>query len=50
VAPNGKVLCRASGIKEELRTVTIDLKLARDKRVTSKNNALKDRREEFYHL
>jgi predicted amidohydrolase len=50
VAPSGEVLCRASRLKEEFQTVTIDLKLARDKRVTSKNNVLKDRRGEFYHL
>ncbi|MFQ5330195.1 MAG: nitrilase-related carbon-nitrogen hydrolase [Thermodesulfobacteriota bacterium] len=49
VAPGGEVLCRASGTKEALEVVDIDLKCARDKRMTS-NDILKERRVEFYQL
>lgn len=48
VQPDGKVLYRASGNKEETKVIEIDPKIARDKRVTSSNDIFNDRREEFY--
>ena len=43
VAPNGKVIYRASPTGEESVVRNIDEAVARDKAVTSKNNLLKDR-------
>lgn len=48
VAPNGKILYRASGNREEIGIIEIDSKIARDKNITSLNNIFVDRRKEFY--
>ncbi|MFQ5585552.1 MAG: nitrilase-related carbon-nitrogen hydrolase [Thermodesulfobacteriota bacterium] len=50
VAPNGTLLCRASGHKEETRVMEMDIKLARDKKITPLNNIFNDRRGEFYEV
>jgi len=43
VNPNGEIVYRASDTKEECVVRSIDLRKARDKNVTSKNNLLRDR-------
>jgi len=43
VTPRGQVLYRASGTREECVVRNIDLKLARNKSITPKNNLLRDR-------
>jgi predicted amidohydrolase len=43
VNPEGEVIYRASDTKEECVVRSIDLRTARDKNVTSKNNLLRDR-------
>lgn len=48
VAPDGKVLGRASVDMEEVLTVDLDLSVALDKMVTPRNHVLKDRRVELY--
>ncbi|HAG49805.1 MAG: acyltransferase [Deltaproteobacteria bacterium GWC2_42_51] len=48
VAPNGKILYRASGNREEIGIIEIDPKVARDKNITSLNNIFVDRRKKFY--
>ena len=48
VAPDGKVLRRASVDMEEVLTVDLDLSVALDKMVTPRNHVLKDRRVELY--
>jgi predicted amidohydrolase len=50
VGPDGKVLYRAAKGKTEARVVKIDPKRARDKKITERNNVLKDRRVELYLL
>ncbi|MBI5327752.1 MAG: acyltransferase [Deltaproteobacteria bacterium] len=48
VAPDGKILCRASDNKEKIGIVEIDHKLARNKNITPLNNIFKDRRKKLY--
>jgi predicted amidohydrolase len=48
VDPRGEVLARGSVDRPEVLRGTIDLKLARDKSVTARNDAFLDRREAFY--
>jgi len=48
VAPDGKILYRASINKEEIGIIEIDPKLARNKNITPLNNIFKDRRKKFY--
>ncbi|MBI5048852.1 MAG: acyltransferase [Deltaproteobacteria bacterium] len=48
VAPDGKMLCRASDNKEEAGIVEIDPRLARNKNITLLNNIFKDRRKKLY--
>ncbi len=47
-SPDMKVLVRASRTREEVRVVEIDLKMARDKKITELNDIFKDRRVNFY--
>lgn len=48
VAPNGKILHRASQKEPELFSADIDVGEARDKRINPYNDLLKDRRTEWY--
>ena len=48
VAPNGKILHRASQKDPELFSADIDMCEARDKRINPYNDLLKDRRTEWY--
>jgi predicted amidohydrolase len=48
VDPDGKILYRASEDKEELKIVDIDIAKARDKNLNTRNDILKDRREDLY--
>jgi predicted amidohydrolase len=48
VNPKGEILYRAKAQKEELFTVDIDPELARNKKITEKNDLIGDRRPEFY--
>lgn len=48
VAPDAKVLYRASDSKEEARVITIDVEKARNKNLNELNNIFKDRRPELY--
>jgi predicted amidohydrolase len=50
VDPDGRILYRASGSKEECVVREIDLSLAHDKSVTSMNNLLEDRAPSAYDL
>lgn len=50
VAPKGKLLTKSPSQKEELKIVNVDLELARDKMMTSRNDIIKDRRQEFYKI
>jgi len=46
--PKGEVMIRAAPGKDELSVVEIDVKKARDKAITAKNDLLADRRPEFF--
>lgn len=48
VAPDGKILYRASTDKEEIGVVDIDPKMAGNKNITPLNNIFKDRRKDLY--
>ena len=48
VAPHGEVLASADGREERLVLVDIDYVEARDKRITTQNDLMLDRRPEFY--
>jgi len=50
VAPKGKLLHRAASQREELFITEIDLSMARDKKITGRNQLLQDRRPQFYRL
>lgn len=50
VAPKGKLLHRAASQREELLIAEIDPRLARDKKITGRNQLLHDRRPQFYRL
>ena len=50
VAPKGKLLTKSPSKKEELKIVSIDVELARDKMMTPRNDIIKDRRQEFYKI
>jgi predicted amidohydrolase len=48
--PKGKVLVQASASEEEVSVTDIDVGLAREKHITSRNDVLADRRPEEYSL
>ena len=48
VAPKGELIYRAKPDKEELFVIEIDVKNARDKWITQRNELLEDRRPEYY--
>jgi predicted amidohydrolase len=48
VDPHGRILYRASKMKEECIVRKVDLSMARNKAVTSKNNILRDRKPNAY--
>jgi predicted amidohydrolase len=48
VGPRGEVMLRAASDQNELAVVEIDVKKARDKSITERNDLLSDRRPEFY--
>ena len=48
VDPNGNILVRASMTDEEVHVVQLDLSLARDKSLNSRNHIFKDRRTNLY--
>jgi predicted amidohydrolase len=48
--PRGEVLRQASPVAEEIGLAEFDLALARDKRITRRNDVLADRRPEEYSL
>ena len=48
VDPNGNILVRASMTNEEVHVVQLDLSLARDKSLNSRNHIFKDRRTNLY--
>ena len=49
IDPNGNILVRASMTNEEVHVVELDLSLARDKSLNSRNHIFKDRRHDIYH-
>lgn len=50
VAPNGEVLYRAGGKREDARAVEIDPKTARKKNITPVNNIFSDRRTDLFRI
>ena len=50
IVPSGEVLVQASPSKEEVKSVSINTSLSRDKMITSRNHVLTDRRPEEYGL
>ena len=48
VDPNGNILIRASMTDEEVHVVELDLNLARDKFLNSRNHIFNNRRTDFY--
>jgi len=48
--PRGEVLVQASQSDEEIKTINIDISIARDKMVTPRNDVLADRRPKEYAL
>jgi predicted amidohydrolase len=50
VDPDGNVLIRASGDREEAHVVEIDLARARNKQINGRNDLFADRREDLYRL
>ena len=48
VSPEGKILARASGNKDELFTIDINPQEARNKVLNPFNDLFKDRRTEYY--
>lgn len=48
IAPDMSLLARSGKEKEEVRVVDIELALARNKKVTPKNDVISDRKPEFY--
>jgi predicted amidohydrolase len=48
VAPNGEILASGAAGLEDVLTVDVDLTLADDKMITSRNHALQDRRVDMY--
>jgi predicted amidohydrolase len=46
--PKGEVVVQASSSEEEIGVVDIDIRLARDKHITARNDVLADRRPEEY--
>jgi predicted amidohydrolase len=48
--PRGQVLVQASATEEEVNLVEVDVSLARDKDITSRNNLWADRRPEAYSV
>ena len=46
---DGTILAEASENDEEIKIVELDLSHARDKKITQKNDLIKDRRPELYH-
>lgn len=50
VDPDGTVLVRASGDREEAQVVEIDLEKARNKQINGRNDLFADRREDLYRV
>ena len=50
VDPDGNVLVRASGDREEAHVVEVDLEKARDKMINGRNDLFADRREDLYRV
>ncbi len=50
VSPDGEILYRASQNKEEIKVIDINPKLARNKKINSKNDLFKDRRIDIENL
>jgi predicted amidohydrolase len=50
VDPNGEIHYRASEDMEEIRIVEIDIQIARDKNINSRNNLFQGRRDDLYIL
>ncbi len=50
VAPGGRLLHRAPASREEVFAASLDMTLAGNKWITSRNHLLRDRRPEFYRL
>ncbi len=50
VDPNGEILYRASVDGEDMQVVEIDISIARDKRINSRNDIFLDRRDDLYKL
>jgi hypothetical protein len=48
VAPDGELIYRAKPEEEELFITEIDVREARDKWITQRNELLEDRRPEYY--
>ncbi len=48
VSPDTSVIARSGKEEEEVKVVDIDIDLARNKKVTPKNDVISDRRPEFY--
>jgi predicted amidohydrolase len=48
VAPKGKLLFRAASQREQLHILEVDVRLAKDKKMTDLNHIIEDRRPEFY--
>ncbi len=48
VDPKGRIVAKADGKEEKVCVVEIDPSLAKDKKVTAKNDIFKDRRRDFY--
>jgi predicted amidohydrolase len=48
VAPKGKVLHRSSPDQDDLHILSIDVTLARDKRIGTQNDVVANRRPRFY--
>lgn len=48
VSPNGEVLVRLDGHKEQIEAVDVDLSVAVSKRINERNDLFEDRRPEYY--
>jgi predicted amidohydrolase len=48
VDPEGEVLAKATALEEVVRTVSVDVRLARDKQANARNHLLEDRRPDCY--
>ena len=48
VSPKGERLATADDVEECVKTARVDLSVARDKRVTARNDIFRDRRPDLY--